>query len=131
VPERVRSDSLSAAVNNLSETREFRERYQALLAHHDLEGERINVRCAHDNGDVEASHGHFEMALDQQLRLHGSRDFASREEYDLFLQGVREGRNLPRRAARDEELPRQRPLSATRFDAPVKLAAMVFKAVAR
>jgi hypothetical protein len=26
VPERVRSDSLSAAVNNLSETREFRER---------------------------------------------------------------------------------------------------------
>jgi transposase len=33
VPERVRSDSLSAAVNNLSETREFRERYQALLAH--------------------------------------------------------------------------------------------------
>lgn len=125
VPERVRSDSLSAAVNNLSETREFRERYQALLAHYDLAGERINVRCAHENGDVEASHGHFKTALDQQLRLRGSRDFASREEYDQFLQGVREGRNLARRAARDGELPRLRPLPATRFDAPVKLAATV------
>lgn len=48
VPERVRSDSLSAAVNNLSSVREFRERYRALLNHYRLEGEKTNPRQAHD-----------------------------------------------------------------------------------
>jgi len=76
-PHRHRSDSLSAAVNNLSEDREFQQRYRDLLAYYGLEVQRINVRQAHENGDVESSHRHFKNAVDQALRLRGSRDFTS------------------------------------------------------
>ena len=76
VPRRVRSDSLSAAVNNLSDDKEFATQYRELLGHYGLEGHRINVRKPHENGDVESSHGHFKDALDQALRLRGSRDFS-------------------------------------------------------
>ena len=44
VPRRVRSDSLSAAVNNLSSDRDFATQYQELLDHYGLKGHRINVR---------------------------------------------------------------------------------------
>src|SRR5438132_12631139 len=87
-PRRHRSDSLTAAVNNLSATREFQTRYRDLLAHYGVSGQRINVRQAHENGDAESSHGHFKTAVDQALLLRGSRDFASRDEYVTFLQDV-------------------------------------------
>ena len=44
VPRRVRSDSLSAAVNNLSCDKTFSKQYQTLLNHYGLQGHRINVR---------------------------------------------------------------------------------------
>lgn len=62
-PERVRSNSLSPAVYNLNCTREFRARYQALLSHYDLEGERINPRCTDASGGAEATHGHLKTPL--------------------------------------------------------------------
>ena len=96
VPRRHRSDSLSAAVNNLSATREFQTRYRDLLAHYGVSGQRINVRQAHENGDAESSHGHFKTAVDQALLLRGSRDFASREEYVGFLQQIVATRNAGR-----------------------------------
>ena len=52
VPRRHRTDSLTAAVNNLSATREFQTRYRDLLAHYGVTGQRINVRQAHENGDA-------------------------------------------------------------------------------
>jgi hypothetical protein len=103
VPGRHRSDSLSAAVNNLSEDREFRARYRDLMDYYQVEPQRINVRQAHENGDVESSHGHFKTAVDQTLLLRGSRDFASREEYERFLQEVSDKRNASRRAKLAEE----------------------------
>lgn len=120
VPERVRSDSLSAAVNNLSSVREFRERYRALLNHYRLEGEKTNPRQAHENGDAESSHHHFKTALDQELRMRGSRDFDSPEKYDEFLQTLRARRNAGREAMAGE-LATLRPLPRTMFDAPVRL----------
>ena len=45
VPRRVRSDSLSAAVNNLSSDKQFAAQYQALLDHYGVRGHRINVVC--------------------------------------------------------------------------------------
>ena len=75
VPRKHRSDSLSAAVNNLSDDREFRAKYRDLLNYYRIEPQRINVRRAHENGDVESSHGHLKVAIDQQLLLRGSRDF--------------------------------------------------------
>jgi hypothetical protein len=114
VPRRHRSDSLSAAVNNLSATREFQTRYRDLLTHYGLSGQRINVRQPHENGDAESSHGHFKTAVDQALLLRGSRDFATRDDYREFLRGIVKTRNAgradrfaeERRALRD--LPDQR-----------------------
>ena len=116
VPRRHRSDSLSAAVNNLSDRREFRQRYQDLLDHYGLEGQRINVREPHENGDAESSHGHFKTAVDQALRLRGSRDFTSREEYMRFLDDLVAARNRNRQKRFAEELAVLRPLPAQRVE---------------
>jgi hypothetical protein len=96
VPRRHRSDSLSAAVNNLSEDREFRTRYRDLMDYYQIEVQRTNARQAHENGDVESSNGHLKTAIDQALLLRGSRDFASREAYEQFLADVIEKRNAGR-----------------------------------
>ena len=96
VPRRHRSDSLSAAVNNLSGDREFHARYRDLMEYYRVDPERINVRKAHENGDVESSHGHWKSLVEQALLLRGSRDFASREEYEGFLEELMGKRNASR-----------------------------------
>jgi hypothetical protein len=121
VPRRHRSDSLSAAVNNLSEEREFRQRYQDLLDYYALEGERINVRQPHENGDAESSHGHFKTAVDQALRLRGSRDFADRTEYLRFLRELVAAGNANRQKRFAEELAALRPLPAQRLESSRRL----------
>jgi hypothetical protein len=85
VPNFHRTDSLSSAVNNLSDTEEFTNRYKALLNHYRLRPQRINVGKANENGDVEQSHNRFKRALEQSLMLRGSNEFESIEEYDDFL----------------------------------------------
>lgn len=127
VPRRHRSDSLSAAVNNLSVKREFQARYRGLLEHYSLAGERINVRQPHANGDSESSHGHFKTAVDQALHLRGSRDFSSHEEYVQFLQGVVAGRNAARQERHAEELAALGPLPAQRLDSCLRLPVRVDK----
>ncbi len=125
VPRRHRSDSLSAAVNNLSAKREFQARYRGLLEHYGLAGERINVRQAHENGDSESSHGHFKTAVDQALLLRGSRDFGSRDEYCCFLQEVAATRNAARQQRHAEELAVLEPLPAQRLDSCLRLPVRV------
>jgi len=88
VPECHRTDSLSAAVNNHSSRKELTARYAALMDHYNVKPERINVRCANENGDVESSHGHLKNRIDQALLLRGSRDFASREDYMTFVNAL-------------------------------------------
>ena len=121
VPRRHRSDSLSAAVNNLSDEREFRQRYRDLLDYYGLEGQRINVRQPHENGDAESSHRHFKNAVDQALRLRGSRDFASREEYLRFLRDLVAARNANRQKRLAEELATLRPLPSRRLESSRRL----------
>jgi hypothetical protein len=125
VPRRHRSDSLTAAVNNLSATREFQTRYRDLLAHYGVSGQRINVRQAHENGDAESSHGHFKTAVDQALLLRGSRDFASRAEYVTFLQDVVKTRNAGRGDRFAEELAGLRELPDSRIDSCLKVRCRV------
>lgn len=88
VPERHRTDSLSAAINNHSSRKELTARYAALMDHYGTTSERINVRCANENGDVESSNGHLKNRVDQALLLRGSRDFASREDYMDFVRAL-------------------------------------------
>jgi hypothetical protein len=96
VPKLHRTDSLSAAVNNHSSNKELRTRYQALMDHYRVQAERINVRCANENGDVESSHGHIKTAIDQALLLRGSRDFESRDSYMAFVEQLVAKRNRNR-----------------------------------
>ncbi len=125
VPTRHRSDSLSAAVNNLSAKREFHTRYRQLLEHYDLAGQRINVRQPHENGDNESAHGHFKSALDQALLMRGGRDFAGRAEYIEFLQALVATRNAGRGERFDEELAALRPLPASRIDSSLRVRCRV------
>ena len=117
VPRRVRSDSLSAAVNNLSDDKEFATAYRDLLAHYGVQGHRINVRKPHENGDVESSHGHFKDALDQALRLRGSRDFLDVDEYLTFVRQLASRRNAARETRFREEAATLGPLPAQRRSA--------------
>jgi Mu transposase-like protein len=116
VPVRHRTDRLSAAVNNLSETKEFTSRYQGLMDHYGLEKERIQARQAHENGDVESSHRHFKEAVDQALMLRGSRDFECRDEYSKFLTELLRQRNLGREIRTQSERVLLRALPARRCE---------------
>jgi hypothetical protein len=116
VPQRHRTDRMSAAVNNLSDRKEFTKRYQALMEHYGLTMEKINPREAHENGDAEQSHNRFKQAVDQALQLRGSRDFAGRAAYDRFLREVLVQRNSGREQRLAEERAVLRPLPSGRLE---------------
>jgi len=116
VPNTHRSDSLSAAVNNLSEDREFRGRYRDLMDYYQIEPQRINVRKAHENGDVESSHGHLKTVIEQALLLRGSRDFVDRAAYEAFLKQLIDKRNAARADKLAQELDRLSDLPPGKLD---------------
>src|SRR5438105_9965730 len=115
VPRFHRTDHLSAAIRPLDADgrAQATARYEALMAHYGLEPTTNNVGVAHENGDVEQAHHRFKDAVDQALRVRGSRDFASRAAYDRFLGDLVRRRNLTRQARFAEEQQVLRPLPAT------------------
>ena len=117
VPQVHRTDSLTAAVPPGSDRQTFQQRYQGLLEHYGLQGQAINPTRSHENGDVEQSHRQFKRALDQALLLRGSRDFASRGDYEEFVRDLFAQRNQGRVQRLKEELALLRPLPAQRLDA--------------
>jgi hypothetical protein len=117
VPSAHRTDSLSSAVNNMSDLDEFTERYAKLLGHYGLRGERTQVGRGNENGDIEQRHHRFKKALDQRLMLRGSRDFADLNEYRHFLKVLLEQLNAGRRPRLIEEVAALRPLPERRTDA--------------
>jgi len=76
-PREHRSDSLSAAFRNLAPEAEedWTVRYAALCSHYGMAASRNNRGVAHENGAIEAAHGHLKRALEDALLLRGSRDF--------------------------------------------------------
>lgn len=119
------TDRLSAAVNNLSDPKEFTQRYSALLRHYKVTGRKIGAGKPNENGDVEQSHYRFLNAIDQALMLRGSRDFSSREEYQKFLDRITEQRNQGRIQRLQEEYEHMRQLPPKRMDAFKKLKVRV------
>ena len=117
VPERHRTDRMSLAVNNASDQKEFTQRYEGLMAHCGMTPEKIQANHGNENGDVEQRHHRFKQAVDQALMLRGSRDFASRIDYDLFLKRLLDQLNAGRRERLAEELPKLRALPARRLEA--------------
>jgi transposase len=97
-PEYHRTDNLSAAVRRLDDDgrRDFTERYEGLMRHYGMIPTRNYPGESHQNGDVEKSHDLLKESLDQALRVRQSRDFATREDYNAFLQEHIRQRNLSR-----------------------------------
>ena len=116
VPVEHRTDRMSTAVNNTSDEREFTVRYEALLRHYRLTGQKIQTGKANENGDVEQRHYRFKRALEQNLLLRGHRDFGSTEEYKEFLRALLVQLNAGRRERLRTEMESLRALPATRLD---------------
>jgi hypothetical protein len=112
VPEQHRTDNLSAAIHQLDADgrKDFTARYSALMNHYTMQPSTNNPGVAHENGDVEQAHHRFKQAVDQALRVRGSRDFTDRASYARFLQELVRGRNQTRQLAWDAERPCLRPL---------------------
>lgn len=105
VPQEHRTDSLSAAVRPPRSKDEFTAKYQGLLQHYGMKASHSSPGRGHENGDVEQSHHRFKRAVDQELILRGSREFATRAEYEEFLASLFRRRNQLRRDRVAEELP--------------------------
>jgi len=88
-----RTDSLSAAFHNSVEEQKLTQAYEALCTHYNLQATRNNRGVSHENGAIECAHGSFKRRLDQALKLRGSSDFASRKDYQAFLDKVTERLN--------------------------------------
>ncbi|HZH06034.1 MAG TPA: IS21 family transposase, partial [Lautropia sp.] len=104
VPEEHRTDSLSAAFNNLAEREELTVRYRELCLHYGLRASRNNPGESHENGAIEARQGSLKRALGQALLLRGSREFADMPAYEQFV--AETVRRLNARCARAWELER-------------------------
>ena len=95
VPQTHRTDSLSAAYRNCSDKQReaFTESYSQLCAHYGMEPTRNNKGIAHENGAIEAAHGHLKTRVDQALMLRGSREFSTLTEYKQFIEKIIESHN--------------------------------------
>lgn len=122
VPEEHRTDSLSAAFNNLAEQQELTQRYEDLCRHYGMRASRCNPGQSHENGAIESRHDSLKTAIDQALRLRGSRRFDDRPAYEAFIDQIVQRFNArtvkrlaverpmlkplpPRRTAEYEEMP--------------------------
>ena len=125
VPQAHQTDCLSAAVHQLDHPEDFTARYAALMRHYGVEARKTNPCSPHENGDVEQRHYRFYRAVDQRLMLRGSRDFASREEYEAFLRKILSQLNAGRQDKLAEELAVLRRLPARRLEDYTRLQVRV------
>jgi len=118
VPRQHRTDHLSAAMRPLDGAgrSQATARYAALMAHYGMEPTTNSLGAAHENGDIEQAHFRFKQAVDQALRVRGSREFPDRAAYARFLQDLVRQRNLTRQIRFAEEQAVLRPLPRAPLD---------------
>ena len=88
VPEEHRTDSLSAAFNNLAEQKALTQRYAELCRHYGLRATRCNPGRSNENGSIESRNNTLKSALEQALCLRGSRRFDARADYEAFVDTI-------------------------------------------
>ena len=117
IPNRHRSDNLSAAVKNFGDDKgEMTKRYKELLEHYNIDRSKIQPGKPNENGDVERSNGILKTAIDQQLMIRGSRDFENRNEYEFFLKELLEELNSGRIEKLKQEKENLKTLPKQRLD---------------
>jgi hypothetical protein len=110
VPKEHRTDRLSAAYRNLAEVDDEAKGYAEFCRHYDIQPTRNNTGVAHENGSVEAAHGHLKRTIQEALAMRGSSDFADRAAYQAFLSETVARKNAKRAGAVAIELKALAPL---------------------
>jgi hypothetical protein len=100
-PREHRSDSLSAAFRNLDKDarQDLTRRYEALCGHYRMTPTRNNAGAAHENGSIEAPHGHLKRTIEDALLMRSSADFGDLAAYRCFIDEIvsrHNGRNAKR-----------------------------------
>lgn len=119
-----RTDNLAAAVP-IGERHVFQTRWENFLAHYGVIPSANTPGKSNENGSVEKSHDLFKHALDQRLRLRGSRDFRSIEEYERYLVAMTRDRNNQRSERLGEEMALLTPLPKGNWSEPKQYSATV------
>jgi len=127
VPEEHRTDSLSAAFNNLAEQETLTRRYDELCRHYGMRASRCNPGQSHENGSIESRHDSLKTALDQALRLRGSRVFDDRTGYQAFVEQIVQRFNTRANKRMAVERPMLRSLPARRTAEYEEMPARVSK----
>ena len=127
VPEEHRTDSLSAAFNNLAEHTELTQRYDELCRHYGMRASRCNPGHSHENGSIESRHDSLKTALDQALRLRGSRAFDDQAGYEAFVDTIVQRMNARAAKRLGVERPMLKALPARRTAEYEELPAHVSK----
>jgi hypothetical protein len=116
VPTWSQTDNSTAATHTLGDgKRGFNEEYRAIVEHFGMKPRTIEPGASNQNGDVEALNGALKRRLEQHLLMRGSRDFASIEIYEQWLQAVVTGANALRHERVAEEVAAMRPLVVERL----------------
>lgn len=116
VPAEHRTDNLTAAIIRLGKRDELTAPYRGLMDHYGLRASHNSPGRAHENGDMEQSHHRFKRAVAQALKLRGTSDFATRDDYHQFLRELLQRRNSLRRERVNKELAVLQPLPARRLE---------------
>jgi hypothetical protein len=127
VPLEHRTDSLSAAFNNLTEREQLTQRYAALCEAYGMRATRNNAGASHENGAIEARQGSLKRLIEQALLLRGSREFDCLDDYRHMVAEVVLRANARLTKALSAERACLRPLPAQRSANYEELDARVTK----
>src|SRR5215204_2096036 len=120
-----RTDNLTAATQAMGSRREFTERWQQFMAHYGVTPTTNNPGVSHENGSIEKSHDTLKNAVEQELMLRGSADFATQKDYVAFLDNIVLGRNVMRQERLLTEMESLIELPDRKWHSPLILRARV------
>ncbi len=121
-PVELRTDSLSAAFRNLTpnDAADITKRYQAFCCHYGMAPTRNNRGVAHENGAVEAPHGHLKRRIIQQLQMKFPKvtnqqySFESIDDFQCFIDAIVARHNRRNESLFREELALMAPLPSAK-----------------
>lgn len=120
-----RTDNLTAAVKDSRDPQGFNERWVGFLRHYNASPSKNSPGKSNENGSVESRHHGLKTALDQTLRLRGSRAFRDIAHYRTFLEGLVRRLNDRRESLVLEELQVLQPLPPRHWNNPDECTASV------